>query len=310
MDLEIKPDGPILIKSGIETISGPAMAFVRTWRNGSLDVYLPGSSLKGVLRSHAERIARTLNRVAACDPFGKENTPEASCGACFEARSENEELDPSTVYVDSCPICKLFGTTWFASRLATEDAYATGTAPTPEQRDGVGIDRFTGGAAHNVKFDLEVVTAGTFKTRLHLRNFELWQLGLIGFVLKDLADGLVRIGASKSRGLGRVIGTVTEVRLDFFGPEARPANGMLLLKGVGSLVRGEYAERYRFTRPDQLEVKGITPAATDSLRTTYEKLPFESLPWNDLGAKWVAMAEPLESRPAMKPYRTAGGGMQ
>jgi CRISPR/Cas system CSM-associated protein Csm3 (group 7 of RAMP superfamily) len=64
IELMIEPDGPILVKSGRDTVRGPNMAFVRTWRNGQEEVYLPGSSLKGVLRSHAERITRTLGEYA------------------------------------------------------------------------------------------------------------------------------------------------------------------------------------------------------------------------------------------------------
>src|SRR5688500_1445288 len=83
IELHIIPEGPILIKSGVATISGPDMAFVKVWRNGIEEVYLPGSSLKGVLRSHAERIARTLNEQAACDPFAGQGE-ETFCGKCFE----------------------------------------------------------------------------------------------------------------------------------------------------------------------------------------------------------------------------------
>ena len=60
-DLEIVPQGPILIKSGSQSISGPDMCFVKTFRNNGYEPYLPGSSLKGVLRSHAERIVNTID---------------------------------------------------------------------------------------------------------------------------------------------------------------------------------------------------------------------------------------------------------
>ena len=53
--LRIEATGPILIKAGAQTLAGPDMAFVRVWRHGNQEVYLPGSSLKGVVRSHAER---------------------------------------------------------------------------------------------------------------------------------------------------------------------------------------------------------------------------------------------------------------
>lgn len=304
IDLTITPDGPILIKSGLPTISGPDMAFVTTWRNGTQEVYLPGSSLKGTLRSHAERIARTLNPVAACNPFVEAKQAEAFCGLCFEERKKaKEELGNPRVYADSCPICRLFGSTWFAGRLATEDAYAVGQPPKRQQRDGVGIDRFTGGSAQGVKFDLEVVTEGTFATRLHLRNFELWQLGLVGFVLTDLADGLIRVGAAKSRGLGRVRGQVSRVRVDFLGPSApQPVDGHLAFKGAGSLVTEAVAAEYDLAQPDVVDLPATTPSAANAVRTMYifEGAAFQ---WATFAPFWVNKATHYETPEGMAPYR-------
>jgi CRISPR-associated RAMP protein (TIGR02581 family) len=308
IDLAIQPEGPILIKSGMPTISGPDMAFVTTWRNGEEEVYLPGSSLKGTFRSHAERIARTLNEVAACNPFEAKSNRGQFCGHVFEKRKKDKEWPDDAdrlnqlVYHDSCPICRLFGSTWFAGRLATEDAYAEGKAPRPQQRDGVGIDRFTGGAAQGVKFDMEVVTEGTFATRLHLRNFELWQLGLVGFVLMDLAGSLIRIGAAKSRGLGRVRGKVRQVRLDFLGLNApQPENGQLKLLGAGALVSQEMAKNYGMERPDEVTILAVEPK-TNGLRTTY-KYDGEAFPWMTLGPLWVQKAKPYEMSEEMARYR-------
>ncbi len=62
IDLTIIPDGPILIKSGREGAdpTKPQMEFVETFHNGRPTIYLPGSSLKGAIRAHAERIVRTV----------------------------------------------------------------------------------------------------------------------------------------------------------------------------------------------------------------------------------------------------------
>lgn len=302
--LKIVPTGPILIKSGIPTLSGPDMAFVTTWRNGKQEVYLPGSSLKGVLRSHAERIARTLSSAASCNPFVEANEPEAFCGACFEARKKaKDELGNSTVYSDSCPICRLFGSTWYAGRLATEDAYAIDGAPRPEQRDGVGIDRFTGGAAQGAKFDLEVVTGGVFITHLHLRNFELWQLGLLGFVVADLKDRLIRVGSGKSRGLGQIEGTVEKVRLDYLGRHApQPVEGRLSLKGVGEMVLDSVAGEYGMARPDAVSVPAPEAPTGNALRTTF-CWQGTAFPWEALGPLWVEKAEGYDNPPGMIPYR-------
>lgn len=280
IDLYIQVNGPVLIKSGLAQVSGLDMAWVRVFRNGREEVYLPGSSLKGVLRSHAERIARTLKPEAACDPFAA-----ISCGRILDdKRPETPEA-----YRSACLICKLFGCTWFAGRLATTDAYAVGVPPEPVQRDGVGIDRFTGGAAHRAKFELEVITEGTFVTTLHLRNFELWQLALLGFVLQDLADGLIRIGMGKSRGLGKVRGEVQQVRIDFLGPRApQVANGQLALRGAGSLF--DDTHRYGMVSPDEVRIPYSGELSSNGLRTT-AIFPGSTFPWGAIGERWVQRAE-------------------
>jgi len=289
LDLHIKVEGPVLIKSGLTPVSGPDMAWVRVFRDGEPQVYLPGSSLKGVLRSHAERIARTLKPESACDPLGKKDDPQRSCSACFDVRKENEKgPDNPTAYKEACLICKLFGCTWFAGRFATADAYAIDTPPEPTQRDGVGIDRFSGGAARGAKFELEVITEGTFATSLHLRNFELWQLALLGFVLQDLSDGLIRIGMGKSRGLGKVRGEVQQVRIDFLGPQApQVVNGQLALRGVGSLFDG--AGDYGMAKPDEVSVPYAGELQSNGLRTT-AVFPGNTFPWSAIADRWVSRA--------------------
>lgn len=201
------------------------MTPVITYRGAEPEVYLPGSSLKGVFRSHVEKVIRTLGG-AVCDPFGKlqDKGDEAACSDKFEIRSKMErDLSNEQIYQDSCPACRLFGSTSFIGRVSIGDAYLPqGSIVRTESRDGVGIDRFTGGASRHAKFELEVVSANmTFETQIHLRNFECWQLGALLLVAKDLEDGFIHIGSGKSRGLGAVKGTTSQVQI--FYP-ARPEN--------------------------------------------------------------------------------------
>lgn len=226
--LRITTTGPLLVKSGHASISGPDMTPVLTFRNGKQEVFIPGSSLKGVFRSHLEKIVCSLKPHVACYPF--EGTEEKladreqrqrdfrdSCGGMFtqyakKGDKHRELLEKITdrVYAASCPICRLFGSTGFIGRIAIGDAYLIGEQ-IKEQRDGVGIDRLTGGASHGAKFELEVVSTGIeFQTDIHLRNFEIWQLGLLFVVLQDLEDELIHLGSGRSRGLGKVRATISE----------------------------------------------------------------------------------------------------
>lgn len=227
--LRITTTGPLLIRSGLATISGPDMTPVLTFRNGQQEIFLPGSSLKGVFRSHSEKIVCSLKPHVVCYPFSGAEEKEAdlaqrqrdyreSCGERFnrfskEGDAQRKQLEARTdyVYQQSCPTCRLFGSTGFIGRISIGDAYLSSPRAITEQRDGVGIDRLTGGASHGAKFELEVVSRDiSFETDIHLRNFEIWQLGMLFVVLQDMQDGLIRIGSGRSRGLGSVTAQISE----------------------------------------------------------------------------------------------------
>ena len=224
--LRITTTGPLLIKSGHASVSGPDMTPVVTWRGKEQEVFMPGSSLKGVFRSHLEKIANSLKPRVVCYPFesNEEKQVDAaqrkhdyreSCGGMFtrfEQQRKSLEAYSELVYEASCPICRLFGSTSFIGRIAISDAYlAQGSKETRELRDGIGIDRLTGGASHGAKFELEVVSSGvSFETVIHLRNFEIWQLGMLFAVLQDMQDELIRVGSGRSRGLGQVKAEISD----------------------------------------------------------------------------------------------------
>ncbi|MGB1251996.1 MAG: type III CRISPR-associated RAMP protein Csx7 [Candidatus Promineifilaceae bacterium] len=261
--LEIEATGPLLIKSGVATITGPDMTPVRTYRNNDWQVYLPGSSLKGVVRSHLEKITRTLNETIVCDPFGttREYSEDwtISCSNKFKHREKKlreQSLSNEKVYRDSCPICRLFGSTYFIGRIAIGDAYLENHATT-EIRDGVGIDRLTGGASHSAKFQLEAVSTGAkFATDIYLRNFEVWQLGMLLLAVQDFEDGLIRLGSGRSRGLGSVQGRVNDVTLTSVGMWPQKQAGDVW--GIGRYLNdGSYG-----TQPQDTVHLQTAPAAT------------------------------------------------
>ena len=267
---------PVLVKSGHPTVSGPDMTPVRTYRNSKTEVYLPGSSLKGVFRSHIEKVIRTLKDGVVCNPFVKTD----SCSDKFEERKKNNKnnaLSNEQVYRDSCPVCRLFGSTSFIGRVAISDAYLTEDSQgKTEQRDGVGIDRFTGGAAtaSQAKFDLEVVSSGVaFETSIYLRNFEVWQLGMLMLIVQDLEDGLIRIGSGRSRGLGNVKGEISEVSINYIGAVNGKSAGDLW--GLGKLLGDnsygtDASDQLTIQPPPTEEIRGIRKIATftdDSLNS-------------------------------------------
>lgn len=241
----IEPVDPILVKSGHAAMDGADMVPVSTFRDGKRIHYLPGSSLKGVLRSHLERIARTLRPGSVCLPYHNPNhdisipvqAEQQSWGCGFRTPSNGRTDAAPAAYADSCAACRLFGSLKFGGRFGIGDAYPLPEhEPKLETRNGVGIDRFTGGRVHGVLFDLQALVGGKFKADIRLTNFELWQLAGLNLLLTDLADEMVAVGSGRSRGMGRVRATVQSFRLTYL-----KAPGSLL--GIGKMVpSGEQAD--------------------------------------------------------------------
>lgn len=204
IELTIIPDGPILIKSGKEGAepAKPDMEFVETYHAGGKTIYLPGSSLKGAIRAHAERIVRTVGSATRPSNGAQLWASDPLRDDAEKYFKEKKVTDPTAIYQQSCFIGQLFGNTSIASRLRIEDAYPVGKVEL-EERNGVAIDRVFGSVAVG-PFNYQVCTKGEFKTKIHLKNFTLAQLGLLGLVLRDLNDGWFGLGFAKSRGLGTV----------------------------------------------------------------------------------------------------------
>src|SRR5438874_12544766 len=69
--LDITTQGPLMVKTGYATVIGADMAPVQTFRNEQLEVYLPGSTLKGIFRSHIEKVINSIKPQVACNPLSR-----------------------------------------------------------------------------------------------------------------------------------------------------------------------------------------------------------------------------------------------
>lgn len=188
---------------------------------------LPGSSLRGVLRSQAERIARTLAtldawsaganheqrknaflaRCPACNPLTTQTSDEvASCNSFIKTlkKQDREKLERAGAEDKLCLACRLFGSTWNGSRLRVEDApFKEGARLEYKVLDFLAIDRFTGGGRDSAKFDALVLWKPQFSVRLFLDNPEPWELGWLALTLRDLQDGLATVGFGRAKGFGQ-----------------------------------------------------------------------------------------------------------
>jgi len=173
---------------------------------------LPGSSLRGVLRSHAEKIARTLATLncaesgeflvicPACDPHAANSTPLASCNSLLRNQiSPDMEVKEEQL----CLACRLFGSSYRGSRLYVSDGYLV-NSPRFKIMDFLAIDRFTGGGKEGAKFDAQILWKPDFKVRIFLENPKEWELGWLMLVFKDMNDGLLPIGSGQNKWFGNV----------------------------------------------------------------------------------------------------------
>ncbi len=210
--------------------------------------FIPGSSLKGVIRAHTERLLRTLDamdkkhgdeRLWACDPLDERNRCVIAkccekcgdckgdccndcgrCKSCMVKRSQvngvlNDGKFTEELWSKSCTACRLFGSQWLASRVAFQDAMLSNgneLLRLTEIRDGVGIDRDLGSAKQRIKYDYEVVPAGArFDVRIIVENAEQWEIGLLLLSLKAMEQGELSVGGKTTRGLGW--GKLTELKV-------------------------------------------------------------------------------------------------
>ena len=148
------------------------------------EAILPGTSLAGVLRARALRIARVVR-----------------------ANKHDHEK-----WVDKLFGPRLIGTTNpnfrpQASRLKITEKPITKSKRLRPNR--IKIDRFTGGVVDGALFDEEPVYRGEVEVSMELRNPQEGETGLVLLLLKDLLTGDLPVGGTSSVGRGVFKGTAT-----------------------------------------------------------------------------------------------------
>ncbi|MFT3765470.1 MAG: CRISPR-associated RAMP protein Csx7 [Minicystis sp.] len=239
---------PLAIRTGDTGLEpgGTDLKCVRTRRGGEEPtVYIPGSSLKGVVRSAAEaniRGQRFGEVQGACDPLDV----TSSCSDRNRARRESTQ-----VHREHCMACRLFGSLSMKGRAAIRDLLPwEGEDTSRDQTDreranrtqvrfGVGINRISGGVSRGKLFDQEVVPAGvSFWGDIALENYQVWQLGLLASAFAELDDGFAQLGSSKSRGLGVVQVDVASL------VHEQPLRAGTRPLGVGRILAAERVRAY------------------------------------------------------------------
>lgn len=213
---EIVTQSPIYIGSG-QGGTRPAaidMEFIKlTTAEKDIIPYIPGSTLKGVIRSSFEKILNTLKQsveINVCDilnnpcvgskpPSAKERKKE------IEALLKTNKYDVLKKLLDEylCEACRVFGNTVYGSHVMFMDAigksYEYGIRP------GIAISRTDGSVISGGLFFIEFVAPGSvFEFMMHATNLEKYQIGLLATVFYEINMGRIKVGGLKSRGLGSI----------------------------------------------------------------------------------------------------------
>jgi len=179
-------------KSAASILEGVDNPIVRM--NGK--VYIPGSSLKGALRSEAERYVRTT--------YGE--GPEYVCNIL----NPNDELSRKEQLKEKyrpCLVCRIFGGPTIASHIKIFDAFSL--KYTIEHRKCVSINRITGGQHAQRLFDIEYVTPNSlFDLTIEVENIDIMdnsdESKVIRYLIKKMMEDGIQVGSKKSVGFGKV----------------------------------------------------------------------------------------------------------
>ncbi len=228
--IDWEPVGPLMVKAGYEGVAADIIPLV-SGVNGHVALVLPGSSIKGCLRSHAERIIRTLLQrdvSNASDPkqrflwdvelplidelFGKRGQRETE-------HTDHQDYLPGqgALAVDDC---------YGRDRFSQKQWQAIETAQTdPDMRQAldaamlkawqeayhVAIDRWLGSSAESMLYTvLEPHRANWEPIRLTLdfhrlpSDKRLPAVALLLLILRDLAQDRIPLGFATHRGMGSI----------------------------------------------------------------------------------------------------------
>jgi CRISPR/Cas system CSM-associated protein Csm3 (group 7 of RAMP superfamily) len=277
LSIKINPVSPILIKGveGLDPVK-PDMQFIRLRTPLSEEEipYIPGSSLKGVVRSYGEKIFKTLN-LGICNiieekesctgyytklceakdiPEILEGLPNLRKYYEKELKNHKEKTPPKKLpYAGHCFICRTFGSTHLASRIFFSDCLpwnnddATVKSFTDQIiqiRPGISIDRRKGNA--NQLFELEVLYGCSFYGEVLLKNYQLWQLGLLFLVIDEINEGYQKIGYAKTRGLGKIKVEVEKISIRQY----KGLGNTSKIIGIGNV--NELKDRYDLIENDEV----------------------------------------------------------
>jgi CRISPR-associated RAMP protein (TIGR02581 family) len=259
--VKITPKTPLLVASGKTfDVTRPDIEFVRINTGEGETVYIPGSSVKGVLRAGMEALLSEQNKK-------KPEVCSASDEMCHERYREKykDRKGKKVPYESHCPVCRLFGSGDLAARMEISDVFPYEFEDSKEEkkkkiermnrlmssRSGIKIDRKTGKTVGGALFQYEILGGGELFGEFTFTNYELYQPGLL-FTLFDLSsEGFLRYGHSKSRGLG-----VLDFSVEFMKIIQVGKAGENTIKGISAFEKCKDKDGFYMKEGDRIKIDG------------------------------------------------------
>jgi len=187
-------------------------------KNVQGEPYIPGSSLKGVLRSFLESISDKGDCVCCGNKLkGKRERDDKIAELKRNGdRDDGDALLAEYIDKNSCLACRLFGSGIMAGKLKFADAQLENSDAwiRTELRTGNAIDRDTHTTATSALFDTEVIPSGTkFSFRIAAENLGREELLIFGEIVQYFTQGGISVGGRSRAGLGQV--SVSDISAEY-----------------------------------------------------------------------------------------------
>jgi len=148
---------------------------------------IPGSSLKGALRSRLESFLRGIDPALARDPSELTGSEQVRVVNQIKNTYKDDDATLTQKLIEATDwVSQVFGSPWLAGKVQIRDLPVVREAwfGQYQERDGVAIDRDTETAAEGKLYDFQVVPANTpFQFHAVVENAEAWELGLLAIGL-------------------------------------------------------------------------------------------------------------------------------
>lgn len=242
-----QPVGPVMVKAEVEGNAVDMLPLTSRVEGGSLSFVIPGSSVKGALRSQAERIMRTLlQQDIPNDGDPKQRFLDQTKGLpiireLFGEAARMEENGNGrrkqlgylgSLKIDDCyaQSVRLSAEQWQEISTAEDSQHLVAALNQAnlnqtQQAFHVAIDRWTGGAADGFLYST-LEPMGIQWDPIHLRldldragEKHLSVVALLLLLLRDMAQGRIPIGFGVNRGLGAI--EITQVEFSVQGNPQR-----------------------------------------------------------------------------------------